>query len=785
MVIIPVLILGAVAYTSAYNAVYSDIRQNLENQVEDMQDASATVNNLTQSKVNDDLNILRSSFYAKGKPEIRDGKLVLTSGSSQYVVNDNFEIVDGVQQLVGGTATVFQKQGDKAVRVSTNVIGEDGKRAIGTTVSQAVYEAVINKGETYYGTANVVGKKYITAYEPIKSSSGEIIGILFVGVDENATVGVLKDQIKAKKIGEKGYMYILNTTGYTVAHPTNEGKNDSDLPFIKEIITKKNGFIQYSYNGVEKVAAFAYYEPFDWIIIANGSLSDFLSPIDAIRNTIILVIILGSIAGVAISYWFGNSISRRMNELVRVSEQITNGNLSVSFSDSSSRDEIGILNRSFLEVIRTFERFRDEVQTISIAAADGNLNVRGDPTKFQGDYALIIGGVNKTVDAMATPIKEAMRLSGEYAKGDFTARVDPSLQLKGEFVTFRDALNKIGSDISEAISKIKQEIDELAGAMGDVGSNVDSITEGIVHAHRSIEDVSAGTGQVAQIAGAVNTLAEHSGNSTQQIMSAMQDLATTVSAVAGKMNEVTALTGSASELSGRGKQVAGRAETGMQGIMHSSADIERMVTDISSQMKEIGRIVDIISSIAEQTNLLALNAAIEAARAGEAGLGFAVVAGEVKDLATGSQKSAENIASIITALQQKTAAITEAVKVSLTEVKTGDEAVAESLAIFSDIVGSIAEIDRNMNEVAAASEEQAASVEEVTATVHEFGDMVQQTAKESVGLAAASEESSAAVDQIVTMIDHVNTSMDEIRSVVNNALESTQFIEKEMSRFKI
>ncbi|WP_245926510.1 methyl-accepting chemotaxis protein [Methanospirillum lacunae] len=785
MVIVPVLTLGAIAYTSAYNAVYSDISQNLGNQVSDMKDESATVYNLTQNKVNDDLNILRNSFYSKGTPEINDGKLILSSGSSRYVVNDNFEIVDGVQKLVGGAATIFQKEGDKAVRISTNVIGDDGKRAIGTTVSQAVYDAVINKGETYYGSAIVVGKPYITAYEPIKNAKGEIVGILFVGVEENATVGVLKSQIKAKKIGEKGYMYVLNSTGYTILHPTNEGKSDTDLPFIKEIITKKNGFIHYNYNGVEKVAAYAYYQPLDWIIIANGSLADFMGPIDAIRNTIILVIILGVIAGVAISYWFGNSISRRMTELVRVSEQITKGNLSVSVNESASMDEIGILNRSFLEVIRTFERFRDEVQTISFATAEGNLNVRGDSSKFQGDYALIIGGVNKTVDAMAIPIKEAMRLSGEYAKGDFSARVDQSLQLKGEFLTFRDALNTIGTDISEAITKVKQEVDGLSEAMGHVGANVNSVTSGMVEAHHSIEDVSKGTGQVAQIASAVNTMADHCGNSTKQIMNAMQDLATTVSEVATKMNDVTSLTGSASQLSERGKEVAGKAEAGMQGIMHSSSDIERMVTDINNQMSEIGRIVDIISSIAEQTNLLALNAAIEAARAGEAGLGFAVVAGEVKDLATGSQKSAENIASIITALQQKTALIADAVKVSLTEVKNGDEAVGESLAIFSDIVGSISEIDKNMNEVAAASQEQAASVEEVTATVHEFGDMIQKTAKESVGLAAASEESSAAVDQIVTMIDHVNTSMDEIRSVVSKALESTQFIEEEMSKFRI
>ncbi|MDD1727990.1 MAG: Cache 3/Cache 2 fusion domain-containing protein, partial [Methanospirillum sp.] len=491
-----------------------------------MQEASDTVYNLTQSKVNDDLNILRSSFYAKGSPSISDGKLVLSSGSSPYVVNDNFEIVDGVQKLVGGTATVFQKQGDKAVRISTNVIGEDGKRAIGTTVSQAVYDSVITQGKTYYGTANVVGKKYITAYEPIKNNAGEIIGILFVGVEEESTVGVLKNQIRSKKIGEKGYMYVIDSTGLTLVHPTNEGKNDSELPFMKEIITKKNGFIKYTYNGVDKVAAFAYYQPLDWIIVANGSLSDFLSPIDAIRNTIVIVIILGIIGGTALSYWFGRSISRRMNGLVEFSDQITAGNLSAEISETESFDEIGTLSRSFLEVVRTFDRFGDEVQTISSAAVEGNLDVRGDTSKFQGDYATIIGGVNQIVDGMVTPMREAMRLSGEYASGNFAARIDPTLQLKGEYLIFRDALNTIGIEVSEAIAKVKQEVEDLRDAVSNVGTNVDSVTNGIVQAHHSIEDVSAGTGQVAQIAGAVNTLAEHSGDNTRQIMNAMQDLAT-------------------------------------------------------------------------------------------------------------------------------------------------------------------------------------------------------------------------------------------------------------------
>ncbi|PKL59731.1 MAG: methyl-accepting chemotaxis protein, partial [Methanomicrobiales archaeon HGW-Methanomicrobiales-4] len=348
LVVVPVLVLGAVAYSSAYNVVYTDTKLTLETQVEDMQEASGTVYNLTQNKVNADLNVMRETFYAKGKPEIRNGKMVLISGSTEHIINDNFETVDAVQKLLGGAATVFQKQGDKAIRISTNVIGEDGKRAVGTSVSQAVYDAVITRGETYYGSAVVVGKKYITAYEPIKDSKGDIIGILFVGVDEAKTVGVLSDQIKRKKIGENGYMYVIDSKGTALVHPTLEGQNLlADYPFVNDIIAKKSGFIEYKIDGVDKIAAFAYYKPLDWNIVASGTLSDFTGPIDAIRNTIILVIILGVIGGMAISYAFGRSITRRMDELVNLSHSVTGGDLSVAVHESTSQDEIGVLSKAF------------------------------------------------------------------------------------------------------------------------------------------------------------------------------------------------------------------------------------------------------------------------------------------------------------------------------------------------------------------------------------------------------------------------------------------------------
>ncbi|MFC4322221.1 methyl-accepting chemotaxis protein [Litchfieldia salsa] len=92
-------------------------------------------------------------------------------------LNDNFEMVDKIGSLTNNAVTIFM--GD--TRVSTNVMLEDGTRAVGTQVSKEVADKTLTNGDTYTGEATVVGKQLITIYEPIKDSSGEIIGMFFVG----------------------------------------------------------------------------------------------------------------------------------------------------------------------------------------------------------------------------------------------------------------------------------------------------------------------------------------------------------------------------------------------------------------------------------------------------------------------------------------------------------------------------------------------------------------------------------------------------------------------------
>ena len=97
-------------------------------------------------------------------------------------MNNNFALVDKVQKIMGGTATLFVRSGDEFIRVATNVKKDDGKRAIGTSLDPNGKAIIaIKNGEAYYGEADILGKTYVTGYEPIRGTDGNVIGIYYVG----------------------------------------------------------------------------------------------------------------------------------------------------------------------------------------------------------------------------------------------------------------------------------------------------------------------------------------------------------------------------------------------------------------------------------------------------------------------------------------------------------------------------------------------------------------------------------------------------------------------------
>src|SRR6516162_4979637 len=133
------------------------------------------------------MQLLKSKAAALGEPSVKGEEAVadkkvaaLYFGTTK--MNNNFAVVDEVQKQVGGTATIFVKSGDEFVRVATNVKKDDGSRAIGTILDpkgKAIES--IKKNEAFYGEADILGKPYITGYDPIRDAPKNVIGIYYVG----------------------------------------------------------------------------------------------------------------------------------------------------------------------------------------------------------------------------------------------------------------------------------------------------------------------------------------------------------------------------------------------------------------------------------------------------------------------------------------------------------------------------------------------------------------------------------------------------------------------------
>jgi methyl-accepting chemotaxis protein len=418
---------------------------------------------------------------------------------------------------------------------------------------------------------------------------------------------------------------------------------------------------------------------------------------------------------------------------------IADGDLSRDLKVRDPKDEIVPALKKMTETLRDLIA---ESNKLSIAAVEGKLSVRGDAEKFKGGYWEIIAGINKTFENMVIPLNEGIRVSGEYASGNFTARFDEKIKMRGDFRTFRDSLDRIGTDISESMLSINQQVTNLA-------ANTEE-------ANASIQEVSAGSNQCAMNASTVSQNTEKTSKGMQQVQQAMDDLSRAIQEVALKSESVAQLVTDTTAYSKNGMELAKKTENGMQGITKSSNDVNQIIGEIKGQMDKISEIVDLITDLANQTNLLALNAAIEAARAGDAGRGFAVVATEVKSLAVESRASAERISGMIENLQNQTNNAVEAVHSANQGVRDGSLALQETISSFSNIVGSIDKISQNVTEVAAAAEEQAASIEEVAASVSEVMNLIENSSKEAQDSAAATEESSAAIDQITRVVGNIN-----------------------------
>lgn len=311
---------------------------------------------------------------------------VISVGGATVVKNDSAGVssplVDDVVKLIGGTSTIFVRMNEAGdmLRVATNVIGKDGKRAIGTYIpalnADGSANAVVRKvlgGETYIGRAFVVDQWYFTAYEPIWQGN-RVSGMLYVGVKESELSNVRKKAL-AVKIGEKGYAFVINAKGaargtYVISK---DGKRDGESLwdakdkkghlFAQDMIAKalaaKSGEVvrgdDYYMTDEKgrtdrKYAYLAYFEPWDWVIGVNISADEAskVNPVlNSVLNGMLLVCLLIAVLAAVLVLWLGTGfmkditvpIARITNHLLEMAKG--DFSLTVNEADKTRSDELG------------------------------------------------------------------------------------------------------------------------------------------------------------------------------------------------------------------------------------------------------------------------------------------------------------------------------------------------------------------------------------------------------------------------------------------------------------
>ncbi|WP_297840499.1 methyl-accepting chemotaxis protein [Pseudomonas sp.] len=309
---------------------------------------------------------------------------------------------------------------------------------------------------------------------------------------------------------------------------------------------------------------------------------------------------------------------------------------------------------------------------------------------------LIANGVVRPLHILKTNLDDIA--AGD---GDLTRRLA---------ITGHDELADLAGSFNRFVDKIHSMVSQVAQMTTDLGGLVAQATQQTVRSEQAMQRQREETDQVATAINEMSSAAQEVARSAQRAAEA------------------------AEQTDRQGHAARAAVGTNIQGMNALVGDIRLSGTSLDSLQTDVRSIVSVlgvIRAIAEQTNLLALNAAIEAARAGEAGRGFAVVADEVRALASRTQQSTQEIQNMTTRLEAGTQASVEAMRRSSAAGEGANQQTNEvgmSLDSISDLIGTINAMNA---QIASAAEEQTSVVEEINRSVHLIADAVDSMADET------------------------------------------------------
>jgi methyl-accepting chemotaxis protein len=421
-------------------------------------------------------------LYSKG----RDFRIINNElRAGDYVLNANYELPDKIQELFGGTATIFMND----VRVSTNVLKPDGSRAVGTKLQGAAYDAVFKRGESYRGETTILDLPYFTAYDPIKNSAGETIGVLYVGLKKSEFFSSFNRVMVMTCIAAAALMAALNVLVYffvrrlmkpfsevvTIINHTAEGdltltieSNSKDelgqlLAAIKNMVDKLKTVVGDVKKAAEHVALGSQQLSAGSEQMSQGTTEQAASAEEA---------------------------SSSVEEMNTIKQNADNAQQTEKIAIKSANDAIES-GKAVTEAMSAMKEIASKISVIEEIARQTNLlalNAAIEAARageHGKGFAVVASEVRKLAERSQTAAGEISRLSTSSVEvaeraGSMLTKLVPDIQKTSELVQEISASSKEqasgAEQINSAIQQLNQVIQQNAGAAEEMASTAEELS---------------------------------------------------------------------------------------------------------------------------------------------------------------------------------------------------------------------------------------------------------------------------------------------------------------------
>lgn len=433
-------------------------------------------------------------------------------------------------------------------------------------------------------------------------------------------------------------------------------------------------------------------------------------------------------------------VSRAFQDAIRVANLLAEGD-SKARIEADYVGEYAKAKRAVNKVAEQIMWLNDEMTSLTDAAVKGDLDYRGDASRFSGDIAEVVQGANRTLDQVATPIQDMAGVLKQLADGNSSATV--TNEYPGQFGMLRRSVNSLGSQLQDVVAEMLK-LSERAKD-GDLVYHADAskvpgdFSEVIKGANQMMGNMVPALLQVQEAVEQVTIAGEQIAKRSQDIALGSQEQASALEEIASTMEEQSAMAKSNAENTQQARALAqfanDSAKKGGEGMQHMLDAMDK----IRKAAEGTGEIIRDINEIALQTNLLALNAAVEAARAGDAGRGFAVVAEEVRNLALRSKEAAKKTEDLIK----------ESVQLS----EEGQEISGTVDGNLKEIVESVVKVSGLISEIAEASNQQTIGIGQVNTGLSELEKTTQGAAQSSEEASSVAEELSGQAGELSELVE--------------------------------